>query len=183
MDKEAKAAILLRDLLKPKGDIFFYATVKEITGDTCTVTVNGFDLTNVRLKATDDGGQDKLVITPAAGSNVFVGANNGSLTDLFIVKADDPEVILWKHGNIEVMIDAESRMITIKDKVEITIETGTGLISIKNDKSSLSDLFTSIHDIIEQLTVSTPSGPSGTPLPPTIASLTQFKTDLNNLLK
>lgn len=166
MDKEAKAAALLSDLLKPKGDIFFYATVKEITGDTCTITVNDLDLTDVRIKATDDGNADKLLIIPAQGSNVIVGANNGELADLFVVKADDPEVITWKHKDMEVEIDSV-----------------TGKVSVKNGKVSLVDLFNSLHDIINELTVSTPAGPSGTPLPPTVQALAKFKQDLSELLK
>jgi hypothetical protein len=166
MDKRAKVAELLRNLGKRQGDVFFYAVVKNITGDTCTITVNDLDLTDVRLKATDNGNADKLLITPALGSIVIVGANNGSLTDLFIVKVDDPEVITWKHGDMDVEIDSQA-----------------GTVSVKNGQVSLVDLFNSLHDIIIQLTVSTPAGPSGTPLPPTLQALSQFKTDLSNLLK
>lgn len=183
MDKAAKVADQLKRVVAPKGDLFIYAEVKEITGDTCTIIIGESEFTDVRIKATDDGANDKLLVIPAAGSKVIVGANNGSLNDLFILKVDDPDLITWKHGDVKVAIDATNRLITVKDKVEISIETGTGLISIKNDKVSLVDLFTSLSDIIEKLTVSTPAGPSGTPLPPTITSLTQFKSDLSNILK
>ncbi|MFU8843479.1 MAG: hypothetical protein ACNA7V_06680 [Bacteroidales bacterium] len=165
MDKVAKAAEALTRALM-KGDTLLYAQVKAITGDTCTVTIGQLELTDVRLKATDDGNQDKLLVVPAVGSMVMVGANNGSLRDLVVLKVDDPEVISYKHKDVLVNINAK-----------------TGLMEVKNQHKSLKALFDDLMTIIEQLTVSTPAGPSGTPLPPTLAQVAQFKADLSKILK
>lgn len=54
-----------------------------------------------------------------------------------------------------------------------------GKISIVNSDTGMNDILTLIVDTIEQLTVSTSMGPSGTPLPPTIKSTTELKQKLN----
>ncbi|MEI6898254.1 MAG: hypothetical protein WCL00_00120 [Bacteroidota bacterium] len=113
MDKYAKAAEKLKDLGKPKGDSFFYAVVTKINGDTCSVTIGDFELSGVRLKATDDGASDKFVIFPKLKSKVVVAANHGDLRDLFICKVDDPERILYKHKDVSIEIDAENGKIKI----------------------------------------------------------------------
>lgn len=165
MDKEAKAIDMLRSISK-KGDCFFYATVTKITGDTCSVKIAELELSDVRIKATNDGSADKLTVTPLKGSKVIVGCNNGDLRDLFLVKVDKAALISYKQNGLEVEIDSQTKK-----------------IDIKNSSTSLTKLMTSLYDIISKLTVQTPSGSSTTPLPPTIMALEKFKTDFQMLLK
>ncbi|MGC8825228.1 MAG: hypothetical protein ACP5PZ_11670 [Bacteroidales bacterium] len=47
---------------------------------------------------------------------------------------------------------------------------------------SLQTLLIDLCAAIEQLTVSTPAGPSGTPLPPTIEAVTQLKQRIQNFI-
>jgi len=199
MDKIAKVAEHFKSMNKPKGEVFSYAVVKEITGDTCTVTVGDLELTDVRLKATDDGAEDKLLVIPTVGSKVVLVANPGTMNDMMVVKCDDPEIISYKHGdlqltidtekinytngNLQITIDAQSKVIDIVNKVNISIDSEAGTVQIKNDQVSLIDLFTEMVNILKTLTVSTPAGPSGTPLPPTIQLVTQFETDFKKILK
>jgi hypothetical protein len=199
MDKIAKVAEHFKNIGKPKGDAFIYAIVKEITGDTCTVTIGELELTDVRLKATDDSADDKLLVIPTVGSKVVIGTNPGSMNDLFVIRTDDPEIISYKHGdlqitidtekinytngNLQINIDAQSKVIDIINKVNISIDSEAGTVQIKNDQVSLVDLFTEMVNILKTLTVSTPAGPSGTPLPPTIQLVTQFETDFKKILK
>ena len=112
MDKTAEAVELLRKLTAPK-DVFFYGSVTEITGDTCSVIIQDLELTDVRMKATDDGSEDKLLLTPTVGSKLIVGANGGDFRSLFIIKVDDPEKILYKHKDITIDIDGSSGNIKI----------------------------------------------------------------------
>jgi len=115
MDKRSKAIEQLKQFRKPNGDIFSYAQVTKITGDTCSVKIGDLELTDVRLKATDDGSSDKLVIYPLVGSKVIVCANNGSLNDLFVCKVDDPERILYKHKNVMIDVDGKNGKIILNE--------------------------------------------------------------------
>lgn len=168
MEKRVKVALMLRDLSKnsQKDDIYLYAEVIKITGNTCTCLVRDMEITDINLCATENNEIDKLVITPKVNSTVLLGSIHGDLNHLVVIKVDNVEKISYKHN-----------------KLEIDINGTTGKVDIKNDKTSLTSLFSSIADIISKLTVSTPSGPSGTPLPPTIKAIEQFKIDFKNLLK
>ncbi|WP_299457838.1 hypothetical protein [uncultured Rikenella sp.] len=55
--------------------------------------------------------------------------------------------------------------------------------SLKNDSNDLKTLLNDILTAIQNLTVSTAMGPSGTPLPPTVQAIQKAVQDLNNLLK
>lgn len=80
----------------------------------------------------------------------------------------------------------QNSTVTLKEN-SLTIEQDTAKIAMENGKVSwtnnntgLNDLLKKIHDIIQNLTVSTASGPSGTPLPPTVLSLQELNTLLTN---
>jgi len=154
MDKRAQAIESLKRFRKPDGDIFAYAKVTKITGDTCSVDIGGLELTKVRLKATDDGASDKFVIYPTVGSQVVVCANHGDLRDLFVCKVDDPEKILYKHKKVTVIIDSKNN--------EINLEGAK--FTIKNDQENLKTLVSDLVNEIMKLTVTTGTGPSGTPI-------------------
>lgn len=115
MDKQAKIVQALKNIGKPKGDILLYAEVTAITGDTCTIKINEFELSEVRLKATDNRIENKLLVTPKIGSMVIVGSNHGYLGDLVVLKVDDPEKILYKHEGLTVEIDGKTGNIVINE--------------------------------------------------------------------
>ncbi len=66
---------------------------------------------------------------------------------------------------------------------EMTFQISDNKASLKNASNDLKTLLNDILNIIQNLTVSTPMGPSGTPLPPTFQAVQQAVQDLNNLLK
>jgi hypothetical protein len=69
------------------------ATVKEVSGLTCTVTVNGLDITGVRMKATTADSGGKLLVTPKEGSTVLIGSLSGDLKDLAVLSVDEAEKV------------------------------------------------------------------------------------------
>ena len=167
MDKYARLAELLKQVAgTPSGTPLFYAEVKSVEGDSCTITYADLDIDEVSLNATRSGVADKLIITPKIGTMALIGSLSGDLRDLVMLKCDEPELISYTYGGLEVIIDSTDSK-----------------VSVKNNDISLVDLFTSIMDIITNLTVSTPNGPSGTPLPPTIMAIEQFNLDMPKLLK
>lgn len=141
MDKQAKVVQLLKNLAKPRGDIFFYATVTKITGDTCSVKITDLELTDVRLKATDNGADDKLLLTPKVNSLVIVGSNHGDLTDLMVIRVDDPEKILYKHQDITIDIDGSTGKIIINEGDNF------GLVKVKENTEKLNNLEKDINTL------------------------------------
>ncbi len=55
-------------------------------------------------------------------------------------------------------------------------------IQLSTTNESLHTLMLDLCQVIEQLTVSTPAGPSGTPLPPTIQAISQLKQRIKNFI-
>jgi hypothetical protein len=157
----------IRDIsgLNDLGAPFFTATVTSVTDKDCSVMFGTLELTGVKLFSI--GAPGTMLIKPKKDSTVTVAdLSQGKLRDLVIIKADEVELIKYDQDGLVVEIDSVS-----------------GKVDVKNDKTSLTKLMTSIHDIISKLQVSTPNGPSGTPLPPTVTALEKFKTDFQNLLK
>ena len=72
----------------------------------------------------------------------------------------------------------ENALAIEQDTAKIAMENGK--VSWTNNATGLNDLLKKIHDIIQNLTVSTASGPSGTPLPPTVLALQELNTLLTN---
>ena len=166
MDKYAELAVKLKALGGKPPQVLFYADVKSIEGDTCTITYAGLDVDEVKLNASGAEVADKLIITPKVGTMALIGSLSGDLRDLELLKGYEPEKISYTYGGLEVIIDSVDKK-----------------VSIKNADTSIFQLFGYLKSIIEQLTVSTPNGPSGTPLPPTIQALTQFDLNYKKLFK
>lgn len=56
-------------------------------------------------------------------------------------------------------------------------------VTFENDSTSLLKLFEEVLKIISALTVSTSTGPSGTPLPPTVQAIEELKQTLKQFFK
>lgn len=161
---EIKAA--LREIVGANPNLPITGIVKSVEGDSCTVTIGGtFDATDVKLKATI-GESDYVIQTPQKGSTVVMLSLSGSLENLTVIKIDKLEKVEYSQGGLVILCDSTD-----------------GKVQIKNDQVSLLEIMKDLKTLISQLTVSTPNGPSGTPLPPTIAALNQFETKFKQLLK
>lgn len=140
--------------------------VKSVGGLACTVVLDdGMELSDVRLRATLKEDDNQLLITPKKGSKALVWSVDGTLNDLVLIKCDEIEKIEYKQEDLEVVIDSTDKKVTIK-----------------NNQASLKSLMQEIHDLITNLKVTTPAGPSTGVLPDTTASLVQFKTHFEGLL-
>lgn len=69
------------------------AVVKDVSGETCTVTIGKLDVTGVRLKATSVKSDGSMLVTPKAGSAVLVGSLSGDLRDLAVISVDEAEKV------------------------------------------------------------------------------------------
>lgn len=85
--------------------------------------------------------------------------------------------MVTKFQNSTVALQEDALAIE-QDTAKIVMKNGK--VSWTNNSTGLNDLLKKIHDIIQNLTVSTASGPSGTPLPPTVLALQELNTLLTN---
>lgn len=165
MDNYAKLGEMLKGRQQGATPLF-YASVVSVQGDSCTIDYAGLELDDVRLKASGTALDNKLLITPKVGTRALIGSLSGDFRELILLRADEPEKIAYTYGGLEVIIDSTDKK-----------------ISLKNGDTSLIQLFDAIKQVITNLTVTTSTGPSGTPLPPTITAVNQFYTDAQKLFK
>lgn len=166
MSGVAEIKKLLREVVGVNPNLPVVGVVKSVGGDSCTVTLaSGLDVSDVKLKATM-GGDDYVVLTPKVGSIVTMLSLSGDVNNMVVVKMDEAEKMEYNQNGLVILADSTD-----------------GKVSIKNKSVSLFEILTDLKTLISQLTVSTPNGPSGTPLPPTIAALEQFETKFKQLLK
>ena len=123
------------------------------------------ELPDVRLRATLNDGDDQLLITPKKGSKALLISMDGTLNDLALFKIDQVDKIEYKQDDFEFTLDSQSKKVTLK-----------------NNNVSLKSLMKELHDIISNLKVNTPAGPSVGILPDSQTALQQFNTHFNNLL-
>lgn len=141
--------------------------VVSVESESCTIKCpSGLELPDVRLKSSINEASNFVMYKPTVGTNVIAISLTGALDDLFVVKCDQWDSFELKSGAFNVLID-----------------TNDSKISVANASVSLIDLFKQTADIMKNITVTTPNGPSGTPLPPTLASVIQFETAFKSLLK
>lgn len=104
MDKYRQIAELIQGFQR-KGQVFFPATVERVDGNTCTINVEGFSISDVRLKATNDNTEDIVLLKPAEGSNVLIGSYSGDYSNLFIISSDSLSEAYFKVGEISFKMD------------------------------------------------------------------------------
>jgi hypothetical protein len=88
MDKYAELADKLKALGGKPSQVLFYAEVKSIDGDTCTITYADLDIDEVKLNASGSGVSDKLITTPKVGTIALIGSLSGDLRDLVLLNCD-----------------------------------------------------------------------------------------------
>lgn len=85
----------------PVTTSLFTAKVKRVSGETCTVEVEGVELSDVRLRAVINGNDSKLLITPKVGSYVLLADMSGNMSRLVVLNYSEIEKIeINSDGNI-----------------------------------------------------------------------------------
>lgn len=165
MNKLKQLKYQLRKVVSANPVYPVMGVVKSIQGDTCTVEVGGLELSGVRLKATADGSQN-FVLIPAINSNVMMISLDGSIDNLTIVKMDKVAKILFEENGLKLDFDSE-----------------TGKLGLKNNSTSLHQLFSDLTNLLNGFTLNHPQGPTTGLMPSTMAAVQQFQTSFNQLLK
>lgn len=167
MDKKAQIKSLLKSIVGANPNYPVRGEILAIDGQTCTVKLaGGLEVSGVRLKPVVSDSENYVLVVPAIGSDVLMLSGNGTLDDLTVILCDSPESIEMSRNGLTVLFDGTD-----------------GKVQIKNDATSLKDVFEDLGIILKQLKVSTPSGPSGVPLPDSILAIEQFEIKFKQLLK
>jgi hypothetical protein len=90
----------------------------------------------------------------------------GNLNSLTVVQAEEVAKFRYKQSGLEFLFDSTDKK-----------------VQIKNDQTSLADLFQGVVDILTTFAVTTSSGPSGTALPTSLAKIEAWKVKFKQLLK
>ena len=124
MDKYRKLAELMKGHVISK-ETFFTATFVSSQGDTCTINVDGLELDGVRLKPTTAENENKVLLTPAEGSDVLVGSFSGDFSNLFVLSADEVESIeiICNRQNVMKLV---SQLIQTLAKAQVITPAGNG---------------------------------------------------------
>jgi hypothetical protein len=167
MDKISELKRRLKLTVGSDPNLPIQAKIVSAEGETCTVELaDGFQLSDVRLKATVSDGENYLILTPAEGSDVTLLSSDGTLKNLFVVLADDIEKFRFSHGGLKIEFDGTD-----------------GKVSIKNDSVSLYGLFDQLTNLLNGFTLNHPQGPTTGLMPPTMAAVQQFGISFKQLLK
>jgi uncharacterized protein YdaL len=104
-------------------NIWFVAKITAVENDSCSLDIEGLEITNVRLAAIIDDSKTKLQITPTVGSTVLVAdLSSGNMTDLVITKFSEITSINLKTE--------KGTELEITDKIKINNTT----VEISGDK-------------------------------------------------
>lgn len=109
MDKIAKLGEALRRIAAPDGVFITIAEVVSIQGDTCTVRVSDtLEVDGVRLRASRKALGERLLITPAVGSDVLVGSLSGDWKEIAVLSVDSADKIEYSKGSLSMVLDART---------------------------------------------------------------------------
>jgi hypothetical protein len=145
----------------------------EVQGNSCIVSFSGIKKDDVRLKASLDKSKEGFRIYPKKESFVLVSAIENSIENLLVIAVDEVEKISVKIEDSFVTYSLE----------EFSANLGKGKLELKNNDISLKKLLNDVLNMIKNLKVTTPSGVSGTPLPPTLQEISNIETNIEKLFK
>jgi len=139
--------------------------VVSVGDDTCAIKADGLEIPNVKLKSSV-GGEHYLIQFPKVGTQATCISLDGTFANLKLLSCDEVAKVEYKQDGLEVLADSTD-----------------GKVKLKNANVSLKDIMDDLANTLLNLKVYTPTGPSGTPLPDSIASINQFSQKINQILK
>lgn len=83
----------LKGLMPTSRTPLYQGHVVAVSGDVCTVEIDGLQIPEVRLRATEADSSRACLLVPRVGSGVIVGSLSGDLTTLAVLSVDEVERI------------------------------------------------------------------------------------------
>lgn len=148
----------IKDAIKEMGGTLLpglkIAKVVSCSGYTCTIQMDTLQLKDVRLRAVVNNNEDKVLITPKAGSYVLVyDMSGGKMRDLVVVSCSEVEKIEIKTENTTVDID--------KNGVMINGGNLGGLVKIEKLTNKLNAIENDINNLKSAIEAWTPAPQDG----------------------
>lgn len=157
---------LIREIVGAVPNLPIQAIVTKVNEFTCSVKIGELEVDDVLLKSSVKNNDNFMVQRPKVGSPITLLSVDGTLSSLQVVRINEVEEFEYHHNGLTVKMDGKD-----------------GKLIVKNDAVNLYGLMSDLAMIVKQLKVYTPAGPSGNPLPDTIARVMQFERDFKQLLK
>jgi hypothetical protein len=167
-------------------------TAVDVPSRTCTcTTITGAastDLQGVQLMAEVDDG---LLLLPTVGSTVVVSYSKQNVPYVALYSQIDKVVIVTGNSSItmtdtSIIAERNATTLTIQDDSIVAVK-GNSTLTIKDNGYSIVNGSVSLTDIMKQLltqilalTVTTGTGPSGTPI--NSSAFQGIQTNINNIL-
>lgn len=129
MDPYRKLAEKLKGMVPIAISPILQGIVKSVNGNTCTVTIDDIDLSDVRLRASTTNISNQMLIVPKVGSIVILGSLSGDLNELVVLSCDEIESITINGGALGGLIKI-NELKTQLDKMTARID---GIISAINN--------------------------------------------------
>ena len=185
MDKFKQLGDLLTQAGKSHIPVsIFSAKIVSIEGESCTVEYGTINIDDVRLKATINGNQHKIIVTPTIGSYVLVGSLTGDLKDLCVLSIDEMEKIEYVQDETKITINSTTKKMQYEQSgLKITADGNDKKVSVLNDNESLFEVMNKLFNLLMNFKVLTASGPSSGLLATTMNELAQWKLAYNKILK
>ena len=157
---------LIREIVGAVPNLPIQAVVTKVENFTISAKIGELEIDNILLKTQVENNDNFMVQRPKIGSPVTLLSVDGTLNSLQVVKINEVEEFEYHHNGLTVKLDGKD-----------------GKLIVKNKEVNLYQLMTDLAAIVKQLKVYTAVGPSGAPLPDTIARVTKFEQDFKQLLK
>lgn len=157
---------LIREIVGAVPNLPIQAVVTKVKGFTISAKIGELEIDNILLKTQVENNDNFMVQRPKVGSPVTLLSVDGTLNSLQVVKINEVEEFEYHHNGLTVKFDGKD-----------------GKLIVKNETVDLYQLMSDLAAIVKELKVYTAVGPSGTPLPDTIARVTKFEQDFKQLLK
>lgn len=157
---------LIREIVGAVPNLPIQAVVTNVDDFTISAKIGELEIDNILLKTQVENNDNFMVQRPKVGSPVTLLSVDGTLNSLQVVKINEVEEFEYHHNGLTVKLDGKD-----------------GKLIVKNETVDLCQLMSDLAAIVKELKVYTAVGPSGTPLPDTIARVTKFEQDFKQLLK
>ena len=121
----------------PTDSALVLAKVKQVDGQTCTVSIGDLQLNEVRLRAVVNDEESGILVTPKVGSMVMItDLSNSTKRDWAVVmvsEIDKIEINGGKNGGLIRIEDLVSRLNAIEDDINNLKTTLTGWTPVAQD--------------------------------------------------
>jgi hypothetical protein len=142
----------------------FVAQVIAVNDDNTVDVVNesGLELYDVRFRATAVDDTAGFIVTPRIGSDVIVSASGKNSEFMQVIMMSEVQSVRAEVETTELVVDSSG-------------------VKIQKGPNNLGDILSDLVDAITAITVTTPVGPSSTPV--NSAQFIALKTKINQLLQ